>query len=109
MWRQRSSAWYNVLDADCIELLSRRPAATGPGGLFVYGVRHVSLACCLSIAGGVLRVLLRALHALQRVRRAARLVRCRPLRWPPKSVFQRLQIAPRPPLAVLGSLAGGFP
>src|SRR5215210_7662175 len=105
MWCQRSSAWYNVLDADCIELLSRLPAATSPGGLFVYGVKHVSLACCLSIAGGALPA---SLRASRRVRRAAQLVRGWPLRGPPRPGCQRLQTAPRLPLTVLGSVVEGF-
>src|SRR5215218_8455341 len=33
-------AWYTELDADCIELLSRRPAATCPGGLLIYNNMH---------------------------------------------------------------------
>src|SRR5215211_9328603 len=40
MWYQRSSAWYTALDADCIELLSRLPAATDPGGLLVRRVMN---------------------------------------------------------------------
>src|SRR5215210_3078284 len=44
-------AWYTDSDADCIELLSRLPAATGPGGLLIYNGVHtgISLLSC----GGV--------------------------------------------------------
>src|SRR5215210_1294118 len=33
-------AWYTELDADCIGLLSRLPAATCPGGLLIYNGKH---------------------------------------------------------------------
>src|SRR5215218_4372486 len=60
MWYQRSSAWYNELDADCIELLSRLPAATCPGGLLLRCLmsrfRHGRFLCAVLLSAcGVLR------------------------------------------------------
>src|SRR5215211_6352170 len=95
-------AWYNVLDADCIELLSRRPAATCPGGLVVYGAKHASRVYRPSVAGGTLRALLRA---LRRVRRAAQCPSDWSSRGSPRSGCLRSPGALRPPRAAPGNFA----
>src|SRR5918999_5379840 len=71
MWCPRSLAWYNVLDADCIELLSRLPAATDPGGLSVQRLKN-GPAPVLVAGPGVLRFLLRGALASARDRLALR-------------------------------------
>src|SRR5215208_1882954 len=52
MWFQRSWAWYNSVVAD-IELLSRHPAATSPGGLLTYNNTHGLATAAQSLVGAL--------------------------------------------------------